>query len=115
VRMLAYNGSIPGPTVRVGQGSEIVVQVTNGGDNDPSTEQVEHDREIRPAHHGRDVGDVGATPPLIRPGRGEVALEQAGAGTAAASVPVVLVVVPGGTSPSRIRLVSTRGRGRCRN
>jgi FtsP/CotA-like multicopper oxidase with cupredoxin domain len=34
VRMLAYNGSIPGPTVRVKQGSEIVVQVTNSGDLD---------------------------------------------------------------------------------
>jgi len=34
VRMLAYNGSIPGPTVRVRQGSEIVVQVTNDGDLD---------------------------------------------------------------------------------
>jgi FtsP/CotA-like multicopper oxidase with cupredoxin domain len=34
VRMLAYNGSIPGPTVRVQQGSEIVVQVTNDGDMD---------------------------------------------------------------------------------
>ena len=34
VRMLAYNGSIPGPTVRVRQGSEIVVQVTNDGDMD---------------------------------------------------------------------------------
>ncbi len=34
VRMLAYNGSIPGPTVRVRQGSQIVVQVTNDGDMD---------------------------------------------------------------------------------
>ena len=34
VRMLAYNGSIPGPTVRVRQGSEIVVRVTNDGDMD---------------------------------------------------------------------------------
>src|ERR671922_1631934 len=34
VRMLAYNGSIPGPTVRVRQGSEIGVQVTNSGDMD---------------------------------------------------------------------------------
>src|SRR6266566_204373 len=34
LRMLAYNGSIPGPTVRVRQGSEIVVQVTNAGDMD---------------------------------------------------------------------------------
>jgi FtsP/CotA-like multicopper oxidase with cupredoxin domain len=34
VRMLAYNGSIPGPTLRVRQGSEIVVRVTNDGDMD---------------------------------------------------------------------------------
>jgi FtsP/CotA-like multicopper oxidase with cupredoxin domain len=32
VRMLAYNGSIPGPTLRVRQGSELVVEVTNDGD-----------------------------------------------------------------------------------
>ena len=32
VRMLSYNGSIPGPTVRVPQGSEIVVRVRNDGD-----------------------------------------------------------------------------------
>src|SRR5215210_4728184 len=32
VRMLGYNGSIPGPTLRVNQGSEITVQVTNDGD-----------------------------------------------------------------------------------
>ena len=29
VRMLGYNGSIPGPTLRVGQGSEVTVDVTN--------------------------------------------------------------------------------------
>ena len=34
VRMLAYDGSIPGPTLRVRQGSEIVVHVTNDGDVD---------------------------------------------------------------------------------
>jgi FtsP/CotA-like multicopper oxidase with cupredoxin domain len=34
VRMLGYNGSIPGPTLKVAQGSEIVVQVTNQGDLD---------------------------------------------------------------------------------
>ena len=28
LRMLAYNGSIPGPTLQVDQGSEITVQVT---------------------------------------------------------------------------------------
>src|ERR671910_3227422 len=32
VRMLGYNGSIPGPTLHVDQGSEITVQVTNDGD-----------------------------------------------------------------------------------
>lgn len=30
--MLAYNGSIPGPTLHVDQGSEITVHVTNAGD-----------------------------------------------------------------------------------
>jgi FtsP/CotA-like multicopper oxidase with cupredoxin domain len=32
VRMLAYNGSIPGPTLRVKEGSEITVNVVNDGD-----------------------------------------------------------------------------------
>ena len=32
VRMLAYNGSIPGPTLKVPQGGTITVQVTNRGD-----------------------------------------------------------------------------------
>jgi FtsP/CotA-like multicopper oxidase with cupredoxin domain len=32
VRMLAYNGSVPGPTLRVRQGSEISVPVRNDGD-----------------------------------------------------------------------------------
>jgi FtsP/CotA-like multicopper oxidase with cupredoxin domain len=34
VRMLAYNGSIPGPTLRVAQGSEISVRVRNDGDHE---------------------------------------------------------------------------------
>ena len=34
VRMLAYNGSIPGPSLRVRQGSEVVVKVANDGDVD---------------------------------------------------------------------------------
>ena len=34
VRMLAYNGSIPGPTLRVREGSEIVVNVANEADLD---------------------------------------------------------------------------------
>jgi FtsP/CotA-like multicopper oxidase with cupredoxin domain len=32
VRMLAYNGSIPGPTLKVEQGSTVTVNVTNQGD-----------------------------------------------------------------------------------
>ncbi len=32
VRMLAYNGSIPGPTLKVRQGSEITVEIENQGD-----------------------------------------------------------------------------------
>jgi FtsP/CotA-like multicopper oxidase with cupredoxin domain len=34
VRMLGYNGSIPGPTLKVRQGSELVVHLTNDGDLD---------------------------------------------------------------------------------
>jgi FtsP/CotA-like multicopper oxidase with cupredoxin domain len=34
VRMLGYNGSIPGPTLHVDQGSEITVNVKNDGDVD---------------------------------------------------------------------------------
>ena len=34
VRMLAYNGSVPGPTLRVPQGAEIEVNVHNDGDLD---------------------------------------------------------------------------------
>jgi FtsP/CotA-like multicopper oxidase with cupredoxin domain len=34
VRMLGYNDSIPGPTLKVDQGSEIIVRVTNHGDMD---------------------------------------------------------------------------------
>ena len=34
VRMLGYNDSIPGPTLKVHQGSEIIVRVTNHGDMD---------------------------------------------------------------------------------
>jgi FtsP/CotA-like multicopper oxidase with cupredoxin domain len=34
VRMLAYNGSVPGPTLRVRQGSEVVINVTNEADTE---------------------------------------------------------------------------------
>ncbi|MDP2838292.1 MAG: multicopper oxidase family protein [Candidatus Moranbacteria bacterium] len=32
VKMLGYNGSIPGPTIRVSEGSEITINLKNGGD-----------------------------------------------------------------------------------
>src|SRR4051794_41574145 len=32
VRMLAYNRSVPGPTLKVAQGSEVIVNVENRGD-----------------------------------------------------------------------------------
>jgi FtsP/CotA-like multicopper oxidase with cupredoxin domain len=32
VRMLGYNGAVPGPTLKVQQGSEVIVNVTNQGD-----------------------------------------------------------------------------------
>src|SRR4029078_11797374 len=34
VRMLAYNGSVPGPTMQVRQGSEVVINVTNQADTE---------------------------------------------------------------------------------
>jgi FtsP/CotA-like multicopper oxidase with cupredoxin domain len=34
VRMLAYNGSIPGPTLRAAQGAEVVLRVRNDGDHE---------------------------------------------------------------------------------
>ncbi len=34
VRMLAYNGSVPGPLLKVSQGSEVTVRVTNNGDTE---------------------------------------------------------------------------------
>src|SRR5438067_7896591 len=34
VRMLAYSGSIPGPTLKVREGSEVVVDIENRGDTE---------------------------------------------------------------------------------
>jgi FtsP/CotA-like multicopper oxidase with cupredoxin domain len=34
VRMLGYNGSIPGPTLKVAEGSEVIVNVENQGDTE---------------------------------------------------------------------------------
>ena len=40
VRMLGYNGSIPGPTLKVRQHSQITVHVTNHGDLDTTAQAV---------------------------------------------------------------------------
>src|SRR5512147_3132684 len=34
VRMLGYNGSVPGPTLKVREGSEIVAEIENRGDGE---------------------------------------------------------------------------------
>src|SRR5215203_1395097 len=34
VRMLAYNGSVPGPVLKVGEGTQVVIDVENHGDLD---------------------------------------------------------------------------------
>src|SRR5947209_5220586 len=46
VRMLGYNGSIPGPTLQVRQGSEIIVEATNDAD----TEATVHWHGLRLEH-----------------------------------------------------------------
>ena len=72
LRMLAYNGSIPGPILHVDQGSEITVDVTNDGDvaGDGPLARASAGEPIRrgAARHAgadRDRGDVhlqGAVP-----------------------------------------------------
>ena len=34
VRMLAYSGSIPGPTLRVAEGASVSIRTTNRGDHE---------------------------------------------------------------------------------
>ena len=62
VRMLAYEGSIPGPTLRVRQGSQIVVRVTN--DTDVETTVHRHGLRLDSSQDG--VPDM--TQPPIPPG-----------------------------------------------
>jgi FtsP/CotA-like multicopper oxidase with cupredoxin domain len=63
VRMLAYNGSIPGPTLRVRQGSEIEVDVVNDGD----LEQTVHWHGLR--LDNRSDGTHETQPPIPVGGR----------------------------------------------
>ncbi|GAA3384700.1 multicopper oxidase family protein [Cryptosporangium minutisporangium] len=62
IPMLAYNGSVPGPTLRVRQGSEVTVHVTNDSDADTTV----HWHGLR--LENRFDGVPGQTQPPIPPG-----------------------------------------------
>jgi hypothetical protein len=53
VRMLAYNGSIPGPTLKVQQGSEIEVNVINDGDLEATSTRTRPKSQCRSARARR--------------------------------------------------------------
>jgi FtsP/CotA-like multicopper oxidase with cupredoxin domain len=61
VRMLAYNGSIPGPTLKVKQGSEVTVNVTNAGDTDATVHWhgLRLDNRYDGTHETQDLIPVG--------------------------------------------------------
>jgi FtsP/CotA-like multicopper oxidase with cupredoxin domain len=59
VRMLGHNGSVPGPTLMVAQGSELVVHVVNQGDLDTTVHWHAVPRPPSPCWPGR--------PPCRRP------------------------------------------------
>ena len=63
VRMLAYNGSIPGPTLRVGEGSEIGVEVVNDGDLEATVHWhgLRLDNRYDGTHETQDPIPVGGT------------------------------------------------------
>ncbi|WP_327635994.1 multicopper oxidase family protein [Kribbella sp. NBC_00482] len=50
VRMLAYNGSVPGPTMRVLQGSEVIINVTNDADTEATVHW--HGLRLKNAYDG---------------------------------------------------------------
>jgi FtsP/CotA-like multicopper oxidase with cupredoxin domain len=61
VRMLAYNGSIPGPTLRVKQGSAIEVDIANDGDLEATVHWhgLRLDNRYDGTHETQDVIPVG--------------------------------------------------------
>ena len=59
--MLAYNGSIPGPTLKVQEGSEVIVDVENQGDMDATVHW--HGLRLENRYDGTDQ-----TQPPIAPG-----------------------------------------------
>ncbi|MDQ6846515.1 MAG: multicopper oxidase domain-containing protein [Candidatus Dormibacteraeota bacterium] len=89
VRMLAYNGSIPGPTLVVRQGSEIEVNVINEGDLEATVhwhglrlenryDGTHQTQEPIPVG-GSMVGRPGAVARRSRPGRRATAVRAASA------------------------------------
>ena len=67
VRMLAYNGSIPGPTLKVREGSEIEVDVVNDGDLE-QTGALARPAPGQPLRrHPRDPGADPRRRPLLLP------------------------------------------------
>ena len=61
VRMLAYNGSIPGPTLRVRQGTEVVVNAANDGDLETTVHWhgLRLDNRFDGTHHTQDPIEMG--------------------------------------------------------
>ena len=61
VRMLAYNGSIPGPTLRVRQGTEVVVNAANDGDLETTVHWhgLRLDNRFDGTHHTQDPIEPG--------------------------------------------------------
>jgi FtsP/CotA-like multicopper oxidase with cupredoxin domain len=61
VRMLAYNGSIPGPTLRVPEGAEVVVDIENEGDLEATVHWhgLRLDNRYDGTHETQDVMPVG--------------------------------------------------------
>ena len=59
--MLGYNGSIPGPTLHVDQGSEVTIEATNLGDVDATLHW--HGLQAREPLRRRPRGDAGADRP----------------------------------------------------
>jgi FtsP/CotA-like multicopper oxidase with cupredoxin domain len=63
VRMLAYNGSIPGPTLKIPQGATVTVNFKN----DTDMENTIHSHGVRMANAFDGVPDV--TQKAVQPGR----------------------------------------------
>jgi FtsP/CotA-like multicopper oxidase with cupredoxin domain len=61
VRMLAYNGSVPGPTLRVPEGAEVTVDIENAGDLDATVHWhgLRLDNRYDGTHETQEVMPVG--------------------------------------------------------